>query len=259
MSADTQVKPADGPLGSRRAGLRRQRIHAALAGSDTKRRYVRQLFGRIARRYDVTNDVMSFGLHRRWKRQLIRLADIQPGHVVLDLAAGTGDLALRVAEGSRVLAADLTMEMLKVGRSKAKSGHVEWTQCDALALPLPDQSVDRVLVGYGLRNFTDLEAGLREIQRCLKPGGRLVTLDFGRASPPRLHRLYLKYLDISTAAIGWLLHRDAESYLYIPESLRQFPAQMGVADQMLRLWFERCGYLDLWFGVMAINFGDVPA
>ncbi|MEN8145158.1 MAG: ubiquinone/menaquinone biosynthesis methyltransferase [Gemmatimonadota bacterium] len=250
----------------RQAAGGRQRIHAALAGSDTKRPYVRRLFGRIARRYDVTNDIMSLGLHRRWKRQLLRLADIRPGHVVLDLASGTGDLALRVGHGSKVLAADLTMEMLKVGRSKAKSGRskarsvqVEWAQCDALALPLPDRSVDRVLIGYGLRNFADLDAGLREIQRCLKPGGRLVALDFGRASPPLLHRMYLKYLDISTVAIGWLVHRDAESYVYIPESLRQFPAQMGVADTMLRLGFERCGYLDLWFGVMAINFGDTPA
>ncbi|MEE9207229.1 MAG: ubiquinone/menaquinone biosynthesis methyltransferase [Gemmatimonadota bacterium] len=258
MSTEEQIRRASRPWGSRRAEHRRGRIHEALAGSDTKRLYVRQLFGRIARRYDVTNDVMSLGLHRRWKKQLLRLADIRPGHVVLDLASGTGDLALRVGEGSRVLAADLTMEMLKVGRSKQKSRQVEWTQCDALALPLPDRSVDRVLIGYGLRNFADLDAGLREIQRCLKPGGRLVALDFGRVSPPRLHRLYLRYLDISTAVVGWLLHRDAESYLYIPESLRQFPAQTGVADRMLRLGFERCGYLDLWFGVMAINFGDVP-
>lgn len=236
------------------------RIRSEIGEPDRKRRYVRDLFGRVADRYDLTNDVMSLGLHRRWKRLLLELADLRRGHRVLDLAAGTGDLALGAARrGGAVVAADLTREMMAVGRARPGADAVGWVRADALHLPFREAAFDRVLVGYGLRNFPDLDRSLREIRRCLRPGGRLLSLDFGKPRAGPLRRAYLAYLDLSTRAVGWALHRDPEAYAYIPESLRQVPDQRGVAERMRRLGFDRCGHVDLLFGAMAINFGERPA
>jgi demethylmenaquinone methyltransferase/2-methoxy-6-polyprenyl-1,4-benzoquinol methylase len=237
------------------------RIQDRIADPADKRRYVRDLFGGIAGRYDVTNDLMSVGLHRRWKALALQIADIRAGHVLLDLAAGTGDFALLAAkEGTaeRIVAADLTIEMMKAGRRRGQAEAVDWIACDALSLPFEDRSVDRVLVGYGLRNFADLARGIAEIRRVLRPGGKLVALDFGRVEPEWLDRLYLRYLELSTSAAGWVLHRNVESYRYIPESLRTYPAQRGVTDLMQRLGFQHCGHVDLVYGAMAINFGELP-
>lgn len=237
------------------------RIRGKIDDPESKRRYVRKLFGRISGRYDLTNDVMSLGRHRAWKRLALGLADIREGHVVLDLAAGTGDLAIgavREAPGALVVAGDLTWEMMSAGRSRDRGERVRWLQCDATHLPLSDASVDRVLIGYGLRNFPDLDWCLGEILRCLVPGGRFVALDFGRVEPGWLDAAYLRYLDASTCAAGWVLHRDVESYRYIPESLRQYPAQQGVTELMQRRGFVLCGHIDLVFGAMAINFGQAP-
>lgn len=243
----------------------KDRIRAGIVTPDAKRAYVKGLFGRIAGRYDLTNDVMSGGLHRRWKRLALQVADIASDDVVLDLAAGTGDFSLRVARDRQheptrgiTIAADLTVPMLQHGKSRADAGKVDWLGCDAMELPLRDASVDRVLVGYGLRNFPDLTQCLREIRRVLRPGGRLVSLDFGRAEPAWLDRAYLRYLETSGSIAGWALHRDVESYRYIAESLREYPAQRGVAALMQQVGFARCGSIDLLFGTMAINFGDVP-
>jgi len=238
-----------------------ERIQGQIVDPDDKRRYVRRLFGGIAGRYDLTNDVMSGGLHRRWKRLALQIADIQEGHAVLDLAAGTGDFALRAAQEKglgRVIAADLTPEMIRAGMTRANAESVDWMVCDAHSLPLADRTVDRVLVGYGLRNFADLPHGLSEIRRVLRPGGKLVALDFGRIEPEWLDRIYLRYLEISTSVAGWVLHRNVESYRYIPESLRMYPAQRGVTELMQRLGFVHCGHVDLVYGAMAINFGEVP-
>ncbi|MFQ5679505.1 MAG: ubiquinone/menaquinone biosynthesis methyltransferase [Gemmatimonadota bacterium] len=253
----------------------KERIRTQIRDPHTKRGYVQELFSGIAPRYDLTNDVMSLGLHRRWKRKILQLAGLRADHVLLDLAAGTGDLALGAAAARRkglrpeadrdpprgrglVVAGDLTAEMMRVGRRRRGAAAVEWLACDAAALPFRDASVDRVLIGYGLRNFSNLAACLAEIRRCLRPGGRLVTLDFGRPPYRTLRRAYLGYLELSTRIVGWLLHRNPEAYLYIPESLRQFAGQEGVTESMCRLGFVRCGYLELLWGAMAVNFGEVP-
>jgi demethylmenaquinone methyltransferase/2-methoxy-6-polyprenyl-1,4-benzoquinol methylase len=240
------------------------RIREEISDPGRKPAYVHDLFSRIAGRYDLTNDVMSLGLHRRWKRKVLDLADIRPGHTVLDLAAGTGDLALsaaaRVGSAGLVVAGDLTVGMMRVGQERQDSrDQVAWTGCDAHQLPYRDATFDSVLIGYGLRNFADLEASLAEILRCLRPGGSLVALDFAKPRVAALRRGYLAYLDGSTRLVGWLLHRDVEAYAYIPESLRQYPAQQGVTERMQRAGFVRCGYIELLFGTMAINFGQREA
>lgn len=243
----------------------KDRIRAGIVTPEAKRAYVQGLFGRIAGRYDLTNDIMSGGMHRLWKRLAVDAAEIEEGHVVLDLAAGTGDLSLRAGRLARskgssgtVIAADLTVPMIMHGRRRRGADQVRWVACDAMDLPLADASVDRILVGYGLRNFPDLGHCLGEARRVMKPGGRLVSLDFGRAEPAWLDRAYLRYLEVSGSVAGWLLHRDVEAYRYIAESLKTYPAQHGVTALMQRVGFVRCGSIDLLFGTMAINFGEVP-
>jgi len=172
------------------------------------------------------------------------------------LASGTGDLALRAARRMRegtVVAADLTPEMMREGRRRPGAGGVRWTRADALDLPFADGSFDRVLIGYGLRNFSDLSRSLAEIHRCLRPGGRLLSLDFGKPEAGWLRAAYLRYLEASTTAAGWVLHRDPEAYLYIPESLRRYPAQEEICALMNGAGFRPCAWVDLMFGTMAIH------
>ena len=247
-----------------------RRISGRIERPADKRRYVRRLFAGVADRYDLTNDVMSLGLHRRWKRRLLERTQLRPGLRVLDLAAGTGDLALgaldlaaRRGADIQVFAADLTPEMMRVGRVReaaARTGAAVrgWIAADALRLPFPDAAFDRVLVGYGLRNFADLDAGLAESFRCLRPGGRLISLDFGHPRAAALRRAYFVYLNASTRVVGWAIHRDPEAYVYIPESLRRFPAQGEVARRMEAAGFEGCGYDELMGGTMAVNYGNRP-
>ena len=240
-----------------------RRISEQIEHPSEKRRYVRQLFAGVAERYDLTNDVMSLGLHRRWKRRLLELANLEAGQRVLDLAAGTGDLGRGALEVSSVrgleldvVAADLTPEMMRVGLARGGPRLLGWIAGDAAQLPFPDGSFDRVLIGYGLRNFADLDGSLAEIFRCLRAGGRLVALDFGHPPQRLMRRGYFGYLNVSTRLVGWALHRDPESYVYIPESLRRFPGQRDVVRRMETVGFAQCGYEDLMLGTMAINYGN---
>jgi len=225
---------------------------------------VREMFSRLARRYDLVNDVMSFGLHRIWKRQTVRLAlEGRSGARLLDLCCGTGDICFLAEaigpDGRRVVGADFTLPMLAIGRKRRinQRSRVQLVQADALSLPFPDASFDALTVGYGLRNIADPEAALREMRRVLAPRGRAVILDFGKPDNPVAGALYRAFLRTMMWAVGWLFHGDPETYLYIPESLKRFPAQRGVAEIMRRVGFANVRYENRLFGATGINLGEV--
>lgn len=207
------------------------------------------LFTAIARRYDLLNDLMSLGLHRRWKQQLVTLAG-QP-QATLDLCCGTGDIACRLP--GRVVGVDFTAEMLHVAATR--SVVVKWIRADALRLPFPDNAFDVVTVGYGLRNLADLEAGLREIHRVLRPGGKMLSLDFGKPESRWLRAAYFAHLRFWLPVLGWFFLRQPAAYGYILASLQHYPAQRGLKPLMEQAGFAGCGFEEFGGGTMAINFG----
>ncbi len=215
---------------------------------------VRSLFGRIAPRYDLINDLQSFGLHRFWKNRLVRAARIQPGERVLDICTGTGDLALRFAEcGAQATGCDFTAAMLDQARQRPEAGRVEFVQADALNLPFADATFDAASMGYGLRNLADLDRGLAEMCRVVKPGGRLLILDFGKPANPLWRALYFAYLRFVVPIFGRLLCGDAAAYSYILESLRAYPGQEPVAARLRALGCGRVEVDNLLGGIMAIH------
>jgi demethylmenaquinone methyltransferase/2-methoxy-6-polyprenyl-1,4-benzoquinol methylase len=224
---------------------------------------VREMFTRLAWRYDVVNDVMSFGLHRRWKRQTaaIALDGGQPARV-LDLCCGTGDLSFLAEEiGARtVTGLDFTLPMLAVARRRklASGARSRFAQGDALRLPFPDAAFDAITVGYGLRNIADPEAALSEMRRVLAPGGRAAVLDFGKPDNPIAAALYGAFLHTMMPAVGWLFHRDPQTYLYIPASLERYPGQRRVAELMKRAGLVNVRYENRLLGTMGINIGEAP-
>jgi demethylmenaquinone methyltransferase/2-methoxy-6-polyprenyl-1,4-benzoquinol methylase len=228
---------------------------------------VNDLFAAIARRYDLLNDLLSFGLHRRWKRRVAGLAAVQPGSRALDLCCGTGDIAFALARcGAAVTGLDFSGKMLEVAEARnqkpdPKTGarNPIFIQGDAQQIPFPDATFDAVTVGYGLRNLTSWEAGLAEMQRVAKPGARLVVLDFGKPANALWRRLYFGHLRGSVPLIGWLFCGNADAYAYILESLNHYPAQAGVAEKMRELKLVNVRIINLLGGAMAINCGEKAA
>lgn len=224
---------------------------------------VQGVFDSVARRYDLMNDLMSGGLHRLWKRFAIELADARPGEQVLDLAGGTGDLARalrrRVQPGGSVLVADFNHSMLATGRDRLlDAGAVqglEYVQADAQRLPLPDARFDCVTISFGLRNVTDQGAALREIHRVLRPGGRLLVLEFSRLRVAPLRPLYDLYSFQVLPRLGRLVARDAESYRYLAESIRRHPDQQELTARMQAAGFGRCQHYNLAGGIVAVHRG----
>jgi demethylmenaquinone methyltransferase/2-methoxy-6-polyprenyl-1,4-benzoquinol methylase len=224
---------------------------------------VREMFSRLAGRYDLVNDVMSFGLHRIWKEETVRLGlDGRRGVVRwLDLCCGTGDLFFRAErENVHVFGADFTMPMLAVARARQieEQKTSRFLQADALRLPFPDGVFDVVSMGYGLRNLADPLKGLTEIRRVLAPGGRAVILDFGKPENPVAGALYHSFLYTMMPAVGWIFHGDPQTYLYIPESLKRYPGQRGVEEMMRRTGFVQARYEERLLGTMGINIGEAP-
>jgi demethylmenaquinone methyltransferase/2-methoxy-6-polyprenyl-1,4-benzoquinol methylase len=230
---------------------------------------VREMFSRLAWRYDLVNDIMSFGLHRLWKRQTVDLALGKAGSAgarkprVLDLCCGSGDLCFLAEDrgAGSVTGVDFTLPMLAVARRRAASGtrRSRFVQADALALPFADASVDVVTISYGLRNIADIDAALREMRRVLAPAGRAVVLDFGKPDNAVAGALYRGFLRTMMPAVGWLFHGDPETYLYIPESLERFPAQRGVERLMQSAGFTNVHYENRLLGTMGIHVGQTPS
>lgn len=223
---------------------------------------VQDLFATIAPRYDLVNDLQSFGLHRYWKKRLVKMSGARQSDLVLDVCCGTGDIALEWAgRVDKVVGLDFSAPMLAIARERARQRlrrPLGWIQGDALKLPFPDNLFDAVCIGFGLRNLADFELGLRELYRVVRPGGRLLVLDFGKPPNRLLRRLYFGYLEWWVPLFGRLLCRDAASYQYISESLRHYPAQEGVAQSMQKLGCGQVRIRNFLGGTMSINYGEKP-
>jgi ubiquinone/menaquinone biosynthesis methyltransferase len=238
---------------------------------------VQELFARIAPRYDLINDLQSFGLHRYWKRRVVRLARPQPGQRALDLCCGTGDLALALARrGARVAALDFSEQMLDAAQEREfripsppqgethhasrVTHHASPPPCfirgDALRIPFTDNSFNIVTVGYGLRNLASWETGLREMQRVAAPGGCLIVLDFGKPDNALWRSLYFGYLKLFVPWLGRIFCGDAGAYAYILESLKHYPAQHAVAAKMRDLGLVNVRTIALLGYAMSINYAE---
>jgi demethylmenaquinone methyltransferase/2-methoxy-6-polyprenyl-1,4-benzoquinol methylase len=228
-----------------------------LTGSE-RAKYVQSMFGRIAHRYDLLNRLMTFGQDVGWRKVAVDRLEVQDGETVLDLGAGTGDLAFEVARrhpGAFVVASDFTAEMVLVGKRRPEGGQVAWVIADAMHLPFASECAGAVVSGYLLRNVPDVAQTLQEQQRVLKPGGRAASLD---TTPPRknLLRPFLEfYLHRVIPILGRLVAGDAEAYTYLPSSTEQFLTAENLADRFERAGFGGVDFVRKMFGTMAIHWG----
>jgi len=230
---------------------------------DEKAGLVAGVFDSVASRYDLMNDLMSGGIHRLWKRFTIELSGVRPGHSVLDIAGGTGDLAAKfsriVGETGQVILADINYAMLTVGRDKlldhGLSENLEFVQADAQCLPFPDDSFDCISIAFGLRNVTDKDLALRAMLRVLKPGGRLLVLEFSKPKNPLLSKAYDAYSFSVLPVMGRLVAGDSDSYRYLAESIRVHPDQKTLKAMMEDAGFARVEYHDMTGGVVALHRG----
>ena len=227
---------------------------------------VAEVFHSVAARYDIMNDVLSGGMHRLWKRFTIELSGVRRGHKVLDIAGGTGDLARKfsslVGPDGEVVLADINASMLKVGRDrlldKGVAGNINFVQADAEKLPFPDNHFDVVTIAFGLRNVTHKEDALRSMLRVLKPGGRLLILEFSKPSNPLLSKFYDAYSFKFMPLAGKLITDDADSYCYLAESIRMHPDQETLKAMMADAGFERITFHNMTGGIVALHRGIKP-
>lgn len=225
---------------------------------------VRAMFDRVAPRYDLLNRLMTAGLDGRWREVAAAVADVSAGGTALDCCTGTGDLAFalarRVTPSGRVVALDFSENMLQVGRGKAAErgyGNVEFVQGDALALPFDDGTFDAATAAFGVRNLADLPAGLREMARVVRPGGRVVVLEI--TTPERLRAFYTWWFDRLVPIMGRLMGRDGAAYSYLPASVRRFPAPRPLAAMMHEAGLTDVRWRLFAGGIIALHHGRVPA
>ena len=228
-----------------------------------KESHVAKVFDSVASKYDIMNDLMSFGVHRLWKRFTIDKSGARKGHSVLDIAGGTGDLAKKFARivgpTGRVVLADINASMLQVGRDRLTDqgfgGQIEYVQANAEALPFPDNSFDCITIAFGLRNVTDKDRALGEMARVLKPGGRVLVLEFSKPDNPLLTKAYDTYSFTALPFMGQLVANDSESYRYLAESIRMHPDQETLKGMMETAGLSMCKYYNLTGGVVALHTG----
>ncbi len=228
-----------------------------------KQKLVAGVFSSVAHNYDLMNDLMSLGIHRVWKRYFVATAQVKRGDRVLDLAGGTGDIALllqdRVGDSGQIVLGDINGEMLRVGRDRMlNAGHVkafEYAQVNAEALPFPDGSFDLVTIAFGLRNVTNKDQALREMFRVLKPGGQARVLEFSQVTQEWFRPIYDFHSFKILPRLGSLFAQDADSYQYLAESIRKHPPQQELKQMMVDAGFGRCDYKNLSAGIVAIHTG----
>jgi demethylmenaquinone methyltransferase/2-methoxy-6-polyprenyl-1,4-benzoquinol methylase len=227
---------------------------------EEKARHVASVFTSVASKYDIMNDLMSVGLHRVWKRFAVGLANVHEGNRVLDVAGGSADLSRlflkKVGRSGQVVLTDINNAMLRVGRDRLLDEGIATptTQCDAEHLPFPDNYFDCVSIAFGLRNVTHKDVALREMHRVLKPGGRVIVLEFSKVVKP-LEKLYDLYSFKLLPKMGELIANDAESYRYLAESIRMHPGQEELKQMMIDAGLERVEYFNMTGGVVAAHRG----
>jgi len=234
---------------------------------DEKPRLVRGVFDRVARRYDLMNDLMSGGVHRLWKDAVAARLNPQPGEVIVDCAGGTGDMARRFAamarraqerrggDDAQVVVIDYNAEMIMAGREKGYPPEVVWAVGDAQRLPLPDASADAYVISFGIRNVTDISKALAEARRVLRPGGRFLCLEFSRPTTEALRAAYDAYSFKVIPAVGQLVAKDRDSYQYLVESIRRFPDQRAFAAMIGAAGFRNVSFTNFTGGVAALHQG----
>ncbi len=228
-----------------------------------KQNKVAQVFNSVAGQYDLMNDLMSLGIHRLWKRFTIELSAVRPGHKVLDIAGGTGDLTAHfssiVGERGQVVLADINDSMLTVGRDKLIDknciSNVSFVQANAECLPFPENTFNCITIAFGLRNVTDKDLALRSMLRVLKPSGRLLVLEFSKPKNPVVNKLYDMYSFSILPKLGRFVAQDSDSYRYLAESIRMHPDQETLAEMMKTAGFEHVKYYNLCDGIVAIHKG----
>lgn len=233
---------------------------------DKKQGMVADVFHSVAAKYDLMNDLMSAGIHRIWKRFTIELSGVRKGNKVLDLAGGTGDLTAKfsklVGPEGLVVLADINDSMLKVGRDKLTDlgivGNIEYTQANAECLPFPDNYFDCITIAFGLRNVTDKDAALASMHRVLKPGGRLLVLEFSKPTNELLSKAYDAYSFNLLPVMGKLIANDADSYRYLAESIRMHPDQETLKGMMENVGFSCCEFHNMTGGIVALHRGVKP-
>ncbi|AYY82860.1 MULTISPECIES: bifunctional demethylmenaquinone methyltransferase/2-methoxy-6-polyprenyl-1,4-benzoquinol methylase UbiE [Enterobacterales] len=230
---------------------------------DDKQTMVARVFHSVASKYDLMNDLMSFGVHRIWKRYTIEASGVRRNQRVLDLAGGTGDLTAKfsrlVGENGEVVLADINDSMLKMGREKLRDhgivGNVNYVQANAEELPFPDNHFDCITISFGLRNVTDKAKALRSMFRVLKPGGRLLVLEFSKPVLEPLSKIYDAYSFHILPKIGQVIVNDAESYRYLTESIRMHPDQETLKGMMEEAGFDQVTYTNMTGGIVALHKG----
>lgn len=224
---------------------------------------VNEVFSQVAEKYDLMNDLMSLGIHRWWKRHAVDSCDLRPGYQVLDLAGGSGDLTARILpligkEGAITLA-DINAEMLEIGRRRLLDqgifGEIQFVRANAEELPFLDNTFDRAIIGFGLRNVTYKMKALQSMLRVLKPGGRLVILEFSKPIIPFIQPLYDAYSFKVLPWLGEFIANDADSYRYLAESIRMHPDQETLKKMVLEAGFDQCQYQNLSGGIVCLHIG----
>ena len=230
---------------------------------DEKAGLVRNVFDSVSNKYDLMNDLMSFGIHRLWKRTAVMLSNVRDGDQVLDLAGGTGDLTRlylrRVGSAGQIVLADINRSMLQVGRDRLIDQGlvtgIRYVQVNAEDLPFQDKTFDCISIAFGLRNVTDKNAALLSMFRTLKPGGRAIILEFSQPRGQLLKKAYHLYSFRILPILGKIAAGDADSYRYLAESIRMHPGQQELAEMMKSAGFERCQYFNLNQGIVAVHRG----